>query len=381
MLRTKAWKRLKRNTARMGPLDQLYLERAYELAERAAGSTSPNPAVGAVVVYDGEIAGEGYHHRAGEPHAEVHALHAAGERARGATLYVSLEPCNHTGRTPPCSHAVADAGIARVVVGTPDPNPRTAQGGIGYLRDRGVTVEIAGDTRAQAIVEPFAHAIRSKRPYVTLKMAMSLDGFIATKSGRQEWLTGEEARAFVRDLRISHDAVGVGAGTVRVDNPNLTVRPAHHRLREYVRVVLCETDTVDPESNVFRERDGYAKTVVVAPAGAAAKFENLAHTADVLFVGDAPAAQLDLEAGLRALKTRGIESLLCEGGPTMAGHLIARNLVDRVVWLVAPRFLRSDTSVPVLTSESLAGVRGLRFDRVERLGPDILLSGIIDRHV
>ena len=364
----------------MDSLDRLYLERAYELAERAAGNTSPNPAVGAVVVSGGVIAGEGYHHRAGEPHAEVHALRAAGERARGATLYVSLEPCNHTGRTPPCSHAVAQAGIARVVAGTADPNPVTAHGGLAYLRDRGITVEVSGDERARAIVEPFAHAIRSARPYVTLKMAMSLDGFIASKPGRQEWLTGEEARAFVRDLRITHDAVAVGAGTIRVDNPNLTVRPPHNRLREYARVVLCETDTVDPASNVFHRHDGYAKTLVVAPAGTAQKFENLAHDADVLFVGDADAATLDLEAGLRALKTRGIESLLCEGGPTMAGHLIAQGLVDRVVWLVAPRFLRSETSVPVLTSESLADVRGLRFDRVERLGADLLLSGTIGHH-
>lgn len=381
MLRTKAWKRLKRNTARMGPLDQLYLERAYELAGRAAGNTSPNPAVGAVVVSNGEIVGEGYHHRAGEPHAEVHALRAAGERARGATLYVSLEPCNHTGRTPPCSRAVVEAGITRVVAGTPDPNPRTAEGGLAFLRDSGVAVEVAGDARARAIIEPFAYAIRSQRPYVTLKMAMSLDGFVAARSGRQEWLTGEEARLFVRDLRIAHDAVGVGAGTVRIDNPNLTVRPPHHRVREYTRVVLCETDTVDPQSNVFLERPGYAKTIVVAPAGSARKFENLRGAADVLFVGDADAAALDLEAGLRALKTRGIESLLCEGGPTMAGHLIARGLVDRVAWLIAPRFLRSDTAVPVLTSESLAEVRGLAFDRVERLGADLLLSGIIDHHV
>lgn len=365
----------------MDALDRLYLERAYELAQRAAGSTSPNPPVGAVVVSEGAIVGEGYHHRAGEPHAEVHALRAAGTRAQGATLYVSLEPCNHTGRTPPCSHAVADAGIARVVAGLPDPNPRTAEGAFAYLRDRGIAVEIAGDECARGIVEPFAHAIRSLRPYVTLKMAMSLDGFIASKPGRQEWLTGEEARAFVRDMRITHDAVAVGAGTVRVDNPRLTVRPPHHRLRQYTRVVLCETDTVSEAANVFHRHENYAETIVVAPAGAAAKFANLAHAADVLFVGDANAAALDLEAGLRALKTRGIESLLCEGGPTMAGHLLARGLVDRVVWLVAPRFLRTPASVPVLTSESLADVRGLRFDRVERLGADLLLSGTIDHHV
>jgi diaminohydroxyphosphoribosylaminopyrimidine deaminase/5-amino-6-(5-phosphoribosylamino)uracil reductase len=365
----------------MGPLDHLYLERAYELAERGAGSTSPNPAVGAVVVREGRIAGEGYHHRAGEPHAEVHALRAAGDAARGATLYVSLEPCNHFGRTPPCAYAVAEAGVTRVVVGTPDPNPKTAGGGTQYLRDRGITVEISDDARARAIVELFARAIRSNRPYVTLKMAMSLDGYIASKPGSQEWLTGAEARDFVRDLRIMHDAVAVGAGTVRVDNPQLTVRPPHRRLREYTRIVICETDTVEPSSAVFAPQDAYARTIVVAPSGARGKLAAAERVADVLFVGAEDDMKLDLASGLQALKERGITSVLCEGGPTLAGHLLKGALVDRFVWLVAPRLLRGDTAVPVLASGPLAQVRGLRFDRVEHLGADLLVSGLIESHV
>lgn len=365
----------------MGPLDHLYLERAYELAERGAGSTSPNPAVGAVVVLGGRVVGEGYHHRAGEPHAEVHALRMAGDAARGATLYVSLEPCNHFGRTPPCSHAVEQAGIARVVVGTPDPNPKTAGGGTQHLRDCGITVEVADDERARAIVEPFARAIRSDRPFVTLKMAMSLDGYIASQPGRQEWLTGEAAREFVRELRIVHDAVAVGAGTVRVDNPQLTVRPPHRRLREYVRIVMCETDTVDPSSAVFAEQEGYGKTIVLAPSGPRGKFSNVEAVSDVLFVGGDNDANLDLRQGLRALKERGIMSVLCEGGPTLASHLFKEGLVDRFVWLVAPRLLRGDAAVPVLTSGPLAQVRGLRFDRVEPLGADLLVSGHIESHV
>lgn len=365
----------------MGPLDQLFLERAYELAERGAGNTSPNPAVGAVVVRDGEIVGEGYHHRAGEPHAEVHALAMAGDAARGATLYVSLEPCNHFGRTPPCSNAVAQAGIARAVIGAPDPNPQTAGAGVRHLRESGVDVEIAADARALAIVEPFARAIAGNRPYVTLKMAMSLDGYVAGRQGRQEWLTGDAARDFVRDLRIAHDAVAVGAGTVRVDNPNLTVRPPHHRLRPYARVVLCETDTVDPSSAVFAPQDGYERTIVVAPGGARAKFDGLAAIADPLFIGSREEMQLDIAQSMRALKDRGIASVLCEGGPTMAGHLLGAGLVDRIVWLIAPRFLRSDESVPVLTAGALGGTRGLRFDRLERLGADLLVSGLIESNV
>src|SRR5581483_9778615 len=172
------------------PLDRLFLDRAYELAERGIGNTSPNPPVGAVVVRGETIVGEGYHHRAGEAHAEVNALAAAGDAARGATMYVSLEPCNHTGRTPPCTDAILNAGLTRVVAGAHDPNPQTNGAGVKTLREKRVAVDVLDEPRAAAIIEPFARAIKSHRPYVSLKLAVSLDGFIATKPGVQEWLTG-----------------------------------------------------------------------------------------------------------------------------------------------------------------------------------------------
>jgi diaminohydroxyphosphoribosylaminopyrimidine deaminase/5-amino-6-(5-phosphoribosylamino)uracil reductase len=359
-------------------VDRVFLERANELARRGAGNTSPNPAVGAVVVRDGKIVGEGYHRRAGEPHAEVHALQAAGEGARGATLYVSLEPCNHFGRTPPCTHAVAQAGITRVLAGVADPNPKTAGGGIAYLRERGIAVDVADDPESIRIVEPFARAIRSQRPYVTLKMAMSLDGYVTARSGIQQWLTGPQAREFVRELRIEHDAVGVGAGTVRVDNPRLTVRPEHHRRLPYRRVVLCETDTVDARSLIFSPREGYARTIVAAPAGLRERFANVEPVADVMYVGPQDCAQLDLAQALRDLRGLGIASLLCEGGPTLAAGLFELGLVDRFYGLIAPQLLGSEEAVPVLTRGSLPLVRGLRFDRVERVGPDLVISGIVD---
>jgi diaminohydroxyphosphoribosylaminopyrimidine deaminase/5-amino-6-(5-phosphoribosylamino)uracil reductase len=362
----------------MEPLDRLFLDRANELARRALGSTSPNPAVGAVVVASGRIAGEGYHHRAGEPHAELHALRAAGERAAGATLYVSLEPCNHFGRTPPCTHAVLEAKVERVVVGAADPNPRTAGGGIAHLRAHGVTVELVDDAESLRIIEPFARAIRSNRPFVTLKMAMSLDGFVASTRGVQQWLTGPQARELVRELRIAHDAVAVGAGTVRVDNPRLTVRPEHRRLVPYRRVVICETDAVNPASLIFSPREGYARTMVAAPAGLRERFTPLERVADVLYVGDATSAQLDIAQALVDLRSAGIASLLCEGGPTLAAQLFDLGLVDRFYGLVAPRLLRSPQALPVLTRGSLPEVRGLRFDGVERVGPDLLVTGIVD---
>jgi diaminohydroxyphosphoribosylaminopyrimidine deaminase/5-amino-6-(5-phosphoribosylamino)uracil reductase len=359
-------------------LDRVFLERANELARRGIGNTSPNPAVGAVLTNDGQIAGEGYHHRAGEPHAEIHAIRAAGDRARGATLYVSLEPCNHTGRTPPCSHAVVEAGIARVVIGAEDPNPKTARGGIAYLQAHDIDVETANDAASREIIEPFARAIRSERPYVSLKMAMSLDGFIASERGVQQWLTAAQAREFVRDLRIAHDAVAVGAGTVRVDNPRLTVRPDHHRLQPYRRVVLCETEPVDPACLLFTPHEGYARTFVVAPAGARERFRRLEAVADVMCVGEEDAAQLDLARALCALRSAGISSMLVEGGPTLAAGLLRDGLVDRFYGLVVPRLLRRAGAVPVLTQGDLFDVPGLCFDRVERLGADLLVSAFIN---
>lgn len=363
----------------MEAADRLFLDRAYELAERGTGNTSPNPPVGAVVVAGGAIVGEGYHHRAGEAHAEVHALSAAGERSGGATLYVSLEPCNHYGRTPPCTLAVTQAGIARVVIGTADPNPRTAGGGIAALRGSGIEVHVADEPRARALVEPFSYAVRSGRPYVTLKMALSLDGYVAPASARTEQLTSDAARAVVRDLRIGHDAVMVGAGTVRVDDPQLTVRPPHTRLREYVRVVACESDTIDADAAVLRAQEGYATTIVVAPSGLRERFRNLRGRAELLFVGSSSAQQLDFVESMAALRERGVASILCEGGPTMGGHLLAQRLVDRFVWLIAPRFLRTGSALSVLNAGDVHhAVRGAHIDRVETLGPDVLISGTLD---
>jgi len=209
----------------------VYLARACELAARGNGSTAPNPPVGAVLVRGGRTLAEGFHHRRGEAHAEIEALHAARGDARGATLYVSLEPCDHAGLTPPCTRAVIEAGVARVVVGALDPNPRTAGAGLERLRGAGVDVVLADDASARDLIEAFAVWIRGPRPFVTLKMAASLDGYVAPSPG-PHWLTGSEAREFVRELRCEHDAVIVGAGTVVVDDPRLTVRPPHGRGRE-----------------------------------------------------------------------------------------------------------------------------------------------------
>jgi diaminohydroxyphosphoribosylaminopyrimidine deaminase / 5-amino-6-(5-phosphoribosylamino)uracil reductase len=364
----------------LAPLDYLYLERTYELASRGVGSVSPNPAVGAVVVSRGRIVGEGYHHRAGEPHAEVHALAQAGDAARGATLYVSLEPCNHVGRTPACTNAVLNAGIARVVAGTLDPNPKTDAGGVRFLREHGIPVDVADDPQAKKLIEIFAHAIRAQRPYLSLKMAMSLDGAITSEPGVQEWLTSEDVRRFVRELRIAHDAVMVGAGTVRVDDPQLTARPSYHRLRPFARIVACETETVPADRRVFAAEPGYERTIVLAPAGIADRFANLNAVADVLSIGSTEDVQLDLVEAMKALRARGISSVLCEGGPTLAARLLEAGQVDRFYWAIAPVLLHNDRAVPVLAGADLAARRPkLEFDRVERVGKDIVISGAVAR--
>ncbi len=361
---------------RLTPLDELFLQRAYELAARGIGNTSPNPPVGAVVVRDGRLVGEGYHHRAGAAHAETNALREAGANARGSTLYVSLEPCRHVGRTPPCTQAVLEAGIARVVAGTLDP---TRGGGADELRARGVDVAVAGDPTAAGLIETFARKDQ-KRPFVALKMAMSLDGAIASEPGVRQQLSSEAASRYVRELRTAHDAVMVGAGTVRVDDPQLTVRPPHDRVREYVRVVACEAGALPRSARVFSPEPGYAKTIVLTPSDTAGRLDDLRGVADVVCVGEPAAAALDLRAAMEALHARGIASVLCEGGPTLGAALLAAGQVDRFYWVVAPLFLRSSRAVSVLARGALdaPGLR-VRFDRVERAGADVVLSGTCER--
>ncbi|MDQ2908864.1 MAG: bifunctional diaminohydroxyphosphoribosylaminopyrimidine deaminase/5-amino-6-(5-phosphoribosylamino)uracil reductase RibD [Candidatus Eremiobacteraeota bacterium] len=361
----------------LSALDWVYLRRACELASRGRGGTSPNPPVGAVVVRGATTLGEGFHHARGQPHAETEALREAkdgGSDVCGATLYVTLEPCDHTGITLPCSRAVIDAGIARVVIGMPDPNPRTAGGGIARLRAAGIPVAVAHDDWCGRLVAEFAVAIARTRPYLRLKMASSLDGCIAPRPRERHWLTGYEARAYARELRTQHDAVLVGAGTVRIDDPRLTVRPAFARRKPYRRIVACEDDAVSRKSALFAPVAGYDPTIVLAPQGLRARFASLEEVADVLYIGDGQARRLDLGAALEALRRYDIATVLCEGGPTLAGRLLAHGFVDRFDWLLAPTLLRSDAAVPVVVGNGAAVP--LCYDRVERLGPDILLSGV-----
>jgi diaminohydroxyphosphoribosylaminopyrimidine deaminase/5-amino-6-(5-phosphoribosylamino)uracil reductase len=294
-------------------------------------------------------------------------------------MYVTLEPHDHASTMPPCSAAIVDAGLARVVVGALDPNVRTHGKGIARMRAAGLAVEVVDDAASLALIERFRATIDSALPFVTLKMAMSLDGYVAPRPGTYR-ITGEAARERVFDLRADHDAVMVGAGTVRVDDPLLTVRPHRTRVKPYARVVVCETAPIPATSRILGPPDGappgaYRPTILLAPRGLAAAFAPLAPRAEVVPAGEPDAVHLDLRAGLAALRATGITSVLCEGGPTLAGRLIAAGLVARIVWFVAPMFLRGPDAIPVVAGADLArAATGWTFERVERLGDDLMIT-------
>ncbi|MFH8491543.1 bifunctional diaminohydroxyphosphoribosylaminopyrimidine deaminase/5-amino-6-(5-phosphoribosylamino)uracil reductase RibD [Streptomyces longisporoflavus] len=346
------------------------MRRAIALAARGLGSTSPNPVVGCVIVdASGETVGEGYHQRAGGPHAEVHALRAAGEKARGATALVTLEPCNHTGRTGPCAQALIDAGIARVVYAVGDPNP-TATGGAQRLRTAGVDVA-AGLLEAEAAAGNAAWltSVRLGRPHVTWKYAASLDGRIAAGDGSSRWITSAEARADVHRLRAECDAVVVGSGTQRADDPHLAVRGIEGAVQPLRVVVDTNGTAVKPGARVL---DDAAPTLVAIAQNVSA--EGAAETVRL------PRADggLDIHALLGELHARGVRAVLLEGGPTLAGAFVAAGAVDRVVAYLAPVLLGAGPAV--LSGGGITTItEALRLDVSEtvRIGPDLRVTATL----
>jgi diaminohydroxyphosphoribosylaminopyrimidine deaminase/5-amino-6-(5-phosphoribosylamino)uracil reductase len=314
------------------PDDGAWMRRALALAERGWGQTAPNPMVGAVVVRDDEVVGEGWHGQFGGPHAEVEALRAAGERARGATLYVTLEPCAHHGKTPPCTEAILAAGVRRVVAATEDPSP-AAQGGALRLRDAGVDVLVGVEaSRARELNAPFFHALRSDRPFVQLKLALSLDGALADHSREPGWLTGEAARREVHRLRAGVDAIAVGIGTVLADDPELTVRHAAPPRVAPTRVVF-DTSARLPRTSKLAHGASQIPVIVVCWAPEPAHAAALEHTGVTLLHA---ATARD---ALVALRQRDVRSVLVEGGAALASAFLQEALVDRLIIFRAPLVL------------------------------------------
>jgi diaminohydroxyphosphoribosylaminopyrimidine deaminase/5-amino-6-(5-phosphoribosylamino)uracil reductase len=355
-----------------------FMSRALELAEKGRGKTSPNPLVGAVIVRSGRIVGEGYHQIAGTPHAEIHALRDAGEQAKGAIMYVTLEPCCHHGRTPPCTEAIIEKGIKEVVVGAVDPNPLVAGKGIKTLEDAGVKVitgVLAKDAHRQN--EAFIKYIRSGRPFITLKAAISLDGKIATKIGDSKWITGEEARRLVHQMRATNDAIMVGIGTVLADDPLLTVR-LQGQHRQPLRVIVDSSLRIPIDSQLVKTASQEA-TIIAAVEGRYSKEKRAELEAMGVEIWDLPAVQkrVDLVALMQKLGKREITSLLLEGGPTVNTFALEAGLIDKFVFFQAPLIIGGQDSPGVFGGEGCERLSDcLRLDctSVQKVGDDLMIT-------
>lgn len=352
---------------------EAFMRLALREAAKGLGRTSPNPAVGAVLVRGGKVIGRGHHARAGGPHAEVVALRDAGGRARGADLYTTLEPCDHYGKTPPCSIAVLEAGVRRVFVGSVDPNPLVNGKGVARLRAAGVEVT-EGVLRAEcdALNAPWLKFMRERRPYVTLKVAVTLDGRIATRTGDARWVSGEAARRWVHRLRDRVDAVLVGAGTARADDPLLTTRLPRGRGRDAVRVVL-DSDLRLPGRLALLHPRSAAPTLV---AHASARARRVGPGVELLRCRRGKGG-VDLRDLLARLGARGVTHLLVEGGARVNARFLEDGLVDRLAVVVAPRLAGAD-GVPLAALRGPARMAdGIRLEEVEveRVGEDVLIQG------
>jgi diaminohydroxyphosphoribosylaminopyrimidine deaminase/5-amino-6-(5-phosphoribosylamino)uracil reductase len=350
--------------------DERYMRVALKLAARAQGRTSPNPMVGAVIVRGERIVGSGYHRRAGEPHAEVEALRAAGVSAQGSTLYVTLEPCNHTGRTPPCCDAIIASGIAHVVVACRDPNPITSGRGIARLRRAGIRVTIG--TLASEVLRlnaPFHKAMTTRLPFVIAKIGQSLDGKIATAHGESRWITSPAARALAHKWRSQVDALLVGINTVLRDNPLLTVRGYTHRSNRPIKVIVDSRLRISPSAQCLSRRSP-TPSLIATTNRSMSRRAALARAGAEVLVLPAREKRVPLRRLLRALAARGIHSVLIEGGGEILAGALAERLVDRIVFFIAPVLIGGRNSPGAVAGEGIT-----------RLAQALRLDGMTSRHV
>jgi diaminohydroxyphosphoribosylaminopyrimidine deaminase/5-amino-6-(5-phosphoribosylamino)uracil reductase len=354
--------------------DRAMMQRCLELASRAIGRTAPNPMVGCVIVADGEIVGEGFHPKAGEPHAEVFALRRAAERSRNATLYVNLEPCNHFGRTPPCSQAVVNAGLKRVVVGMVDPNPQVAGKGIATLENAGIQVTVGVEEAAcQMLNEAFVHRILNHRPFGILKYAMTLDGKIAATSGHSSWVTGQMSRRRVHKLRTQCDAIVIGGNTVRKDNPELTT----HGLSDWqpLRVVMSRSLDLPTTANLWQTE--IAQTVVFTGLNPNPEIQEKLSQQGVEVVNletSTPAAVME------NLYDRGLNTVLWECGGNLAAQAIRQSCVQKVWAFVAPKIIGGEhapTPIAELGLEKMTDAIPLTRVTWSAIESDLLIEGYL----
>jgi diaminohydroxyphosphoribosylaminopyrimidine deaminase/5-amino-6-(5-phosphoribosylamino)uracil reductase len=366
----------------MNEHDIRFMQRALDLARKAIGLASPNPTVGCVIVRAGHVIGEGFHQYDWRDHAEVIALKTAGEKARGATAYVTLEPCNHTGRTGPCTEALISAGVARVVAATHDPNPKVGGGGLEALRSAGVTVD-AGicEPEARRLNHGFACWIRTGRPFLTLKSALTLDGQLALagqgQGKHQEWITSEESRSQVQRLRHASDALLTGIGTILADDPWLTDRSGLPRRRPLLRVILDSRLRLSTNSRIVKSADNDLLVLTAAPLKSpkARKLEN--GGVELLRI---PRWQgsLDLKSTLAELGRREILNVLLEAGPRLNAAALSINLVDRLVLFYAPK-IAGHTKIPFTLAKALPPIHP-RETLLHQFGPDFAADLLLHNH-
>jgi diaminohydroxyphosphoribosylaminopyrimidine deaminase/5-amino-6-(5-phosphoribosylamino)uracil reductase len=361
--------------------DRMHLSRAIELAEQGRGRVSPNPLVGAVIVAPGgEVVSEGWHAQFGGPHAEREAIAAAGDAdLRGATMYVSLEPCCHTGKTAPCTEAIVEAGLARVVVGSEDPSEKASGRGLGILRDEGVEVEVADGelaARARLLNQPFRKHARTGRPWVLFKSAMTLDGKVATESGDSQWISGEASRARAHWWRAECDAVAVGIGTALHDDPQLTARVegVHRQPR---RIVFDSDARLPLDSNLARSAGEVPLTVVVSRAARRTATEALETAGADVLVATGENESARVRSALDQLGAQDVTSILLEGGPHVAGAFLDAGEIDEIRLFLAPLVLGGRSSRATIEGEGVESiadaVRALTLD-CENVGDDLLVS-------
>lgn len=361
--------------------DVMYMQQALSLAREGAGFVSPNPLVGCVIVKDSQVVGQGYHQRFGGPHAEVYALQEAGARAQGAVLYVNLEPCCHTGKTPPCVDAVIQAKIGRVVAAMRDPNPLVAGGGVARLQQAGIPVTIGVcEAEAGVLNEAFVKYVTTGRPFVTLKCAMSLDGKIATHTGASQWITGPEARAEVHRLRHAVDALLVGIGTVLQDNPLLTTRLPDRQGVNPLRVIVDSALRLPPQARVATVTTDCRTLVATTASASPAQQQRLCEQGvEIVVLPAYDDGRVDLEALLCYLGERKIASLLVEGGATLNATLLRRRLVEKGLFFIAPKIIGGD-GLSVIGACGIANMEQvlcLRDSSSHRIGEDFLVQAYL----
>jgi diaminohydroxyphosphoribosylaminopyrimidine deaminase/5-amino-6-(5-phosphoribosylamino)uracil reductase len=363
-----------------GLQDEDFMREAIHIARFAAGRTSPNPLVGAVIVRNGDIIATGWHRKAGTPHAEIHALRMAGNLAKGATLYVTLEPCSHYGRTGPCAVAVAQSGIKRVVIGMQDPNPKVSGRGINILREAGIEVKCGVlENEVRKLNEVFLHWITTGKPFVIMKTAMTLDGKIATAQGESKWITNENSRYRTHELRDRYDAILVGIGTVLKDDPHLTARLHGKKGKNPIRVILDSKARTPLESHVLN--DGEAPTIIAVTASAPARRIKALRERGAEVIQSGNGDQVDLQQLLKLLGDKEIASLLVEGGGRVNFSFLRAGLVNKVMAFVSPKILGGKDALTPVEGEGFAKLsQAVRLTdlHVEQLDGDLLIEGNVE---